>query len=378
MDSLNEKCGGTTTVKTGAGDNEGRGDEAAKVKLQSQASFTSSEDETSADEKGSDAGAARAALVGLESQPASPVGPKKATAEAMELEVAAPAALSVGRIVDGEGEVDKEGNSFGPLEESEESTAIVSVEMLADLPEKPQPRKRKECTAPTGSKRSRTEGGKPGEEAALAPSGTPPPPPQMPPPPPQPVTTGSKRAPVKPVQNWKKVIRLPASLEDRLASDQVFRALMPTYVPCVPKGTSQRLVEHLTRATPTDLEQLCCPGCKDRFLLASSFFQHVYRKSVKLTFACSACDGETLTFFNRCHLRTHVVGHMENDGVSAVAADRFDAAPLDTEQFDSGFFDDDFTRLVRDQEKKRCLELFSPLTTYFEFAVNWTFHIRRL
>ena len=355
MNSLNEKCGGTTTDKTGAADNDGQGERAARVKLQSQASFTSSEDETSADEKGSVVGAAGAALVGLESQPASPIGPKKATAEAMEVEAPATAALSaLGRVVDHEEEVDKEGNSSGPPEEeSEESTATVSV----DLPEKPQPRKRKERTASAASKRSRTEGGKLGDEVALAQSGTstappprpppPPPPPQRPPPPPQPATTGSKRAPVKPVQNWKKAIRLPASLEGRLASDQVFRALMPTYVPCVPKGTSRRLVEYLTRVTPTDLEQLCCPGCKDRFLLASSFFQHVYRKSVKLTFACSACDGETLTFFNRCHLRTHVVGHMENDGVSAVAAERFDASPLDTEQFDSGFFDDAFTRLVR-------------------------------
>ena len=148
---------------------------------------------------------------------------------------------------------------------------------------------------------------------------------------------------MKPVQNWKKAIRLPTSLEHRLASDQIFRTTLPTYVPCVPKGTSQRLVEYLT---PTDLEQLSCPGCKDRFLLPSSFFQHVYRKSVKLTFTCSACEGRTLTFFNRCHLRTHVVGHMERDGVSTVAADGFDAAPLDVEELNVGFVDDGFMRLV--------------------------------
>ena len=43
---------------------------------------------------------------------------------------------------------------------------------------------------------------------------------------------------------------------------------------------------------------LCCPGCKDRFVVATSFFQHVYRKSARITFACKGCR-EVLTFFNR-------------------------------------------------------------------------------
>ena len=232
---------------------------------------------------------------------------------------------------------------------SEESGATIEVESDVgrgehskkkneEVPENRQPRKRQELLDTAGTKRSRQGNMETGSTKHPAP------PPQPPPTPPfvsQTVSNSSKRAPVKPVQNWKKVIRLPTSLEQRLASDQIFRAVLPTYVPRVPRGTSQRLVEYLT---PTDLEQLCCPGCKDRFLLPSSFFQHVYRKSVKLTFACSACEGRTLTFFNRCHLRTHVVGHMERDGVSAVAADRFDAAPLDAEELSVGLVDDAFDR----------------------------------
>ena len=235
---------------------------------------------------------------------------------------------------------------------SEESGATFEVESEVgrgkqrkekkEVPENCLPRKRQELLNTAGTKRSKMESRRGNMETGS--TKLPAPPLQPLPTPPfvsQTVSNSSKRAPVKPVQNWKKVIRLPTSLEQRLASDQIFRAVLPTYVPRVPRGTSQRLVDYLT---PADLEQLCCPGCKDRFLLPSSSFQHVYRKSVKLTFACSACEGRTLTFFNRCHLRTHVVGHMERDGVSAVAADRFDAAPLDAEELSVGLVDDAFDR----------------------------------
>ena len=66
---------------------------------------------------------------------------------------------------------------------------------------------------------------------------------------------------VKNVQNWKKIIRLGPSLADKLSSEQLFKSPLPAYVPCVPPGTSQRLVEYLT---DKDVDQLCCPGCKDR------------------------------------------------------------------------------------------------------------------
>jgi hypothetical protein len=150
-----------------------------------------------------------------------------------------------------------------------------------------------------------------------------------------------KSVAVKPVQNWKKVIRLPSSMQDRLSADQIFKNPLPTYVPCIPRGTSQRLINYLTEA---DLEQLCCPGCKDRFLLPSTFFGHVYRKSISLTFTCQPCGGVSLNFSNRCHLKLHVLGHMERDGSGTVAADAFDVAPIDRKEIDHGFLDETYAR----------------------------------
>ncbi len=130
----------------------------------------------------------------------------------------------------------------------------------------------------------------------------------------------------KPVQNWRKAVRLPSSSSsfvsfgDKLDSEQVIKVLpaptrcvafsfvsfrffiqifpssvLSTYIPCVPPGTSQRLIEHLTE---TDVDLLVCPGCRDRFVLPTTFFQHIYRKSVDISFSCQACE-EVLTFNNR-------------------------------------------------------------------------------
>ena len=353
MESVNEKGEGTITDKTGSV-NEGQretGERAAPEKLPGKTSLKNSEND------GQDADTD---LVGLDSRLGSPknVIAKGSATETMEVEVEESATETCpnNEGIDDHGKGAEEGDSCRS-EASEVRITIASEDTLGKHSEEEDkhameiihPRKRKEQHVPTGIKRTKMESGLASDEAVSVSKSSKHPTPPIPPPPPPPLPSqtgpiSSKRPPVKPVQNWKKVIRLPTSLEHRLASDQIFRTILPTYFPCVPKGTSQRLVEYLT---PTDLEQLCCPGCKDRFLLPSSFFQHVYRKSVKLTFTCSACEGKTLTFFNRCHLRTHVVGHMERDGVSAVAADRFDAAPLEVEELDIGFVDDTLTRLVR-------------------------------
>ncbi len=73
----------------------------------------------------------------------------------------------------------------------------------------------------------------------------------------------ASRKAFKPVQNWRKTIRLPlAGVGDRLDAEQVFPpSVLPAYIPCVPPGTSQRLIDYLT---DTDVDLLCCPGCKDR------------------------------------------------------------------------------------------------------------------
>ncbi len=74
--------------------------------------------------------------------------------------------------------------------------------------------------------------------------------------------SSGKKSNFKPVQNWRKTIRLPATvIPGRLDAEQIFPSALPAYIPCVPYGTSQRLIDHLKE---TDVELVCCPGCKDR------------------------------------------------------------------------------------------------------------------
>ncbi len=157
---------------------------------------------------------------------------------------------------------------------------------------------------------------------------------------------GASQKVFKPIQNWQKVLRPPnptnAEPLSKWVSDQVYKNALEPYVPCVPKNTSQRLIESLT---DKELEQLSCPGCKDRFLLPTSFFQHIYRKSCRITFVCEPCGGRSLAFYNKCHMRTHVLSHLEVDGLSsiALAAEAVTVAPLDEADLMLGFVDDEFT-----------------------------------
>lgn len=141
---------------------------------------------------------------------------------------------------------------------------------------------------------------------------------------------------VKPIQNWRKVIKLPLSNQERQIHEQLFKNPLPTYIPCVPKGTSQRLIATLSAK---DVEQLCCPGCKDRFLLPHTFFQHVYRKSIGISFHCQLCHKQ-LSFNNHCHLKMHVLSHLENDGVSVVSSEGVNIVPLSSKELQVGFLEE--------------------------------------
>ncbi len=147
----------------------------------------------------------------------------------------------------------------------------------------------------------------------------------------------------KPISDWKKVLKFPpnySELSTKLIDQQIFKNALSPYAPCVPRNTTKRLIENLTEK---ELEQLCCPGCKDRFLIPSTFFQHLYRKSVRISFACRPCGN--LTFYNRCHLRTHVLSHLEIDGTNSMTmadTDSLTISPLDHSEFDVGFIDESY------------------------------------
>ena len=166
----------------------------------------------------------------------------------------------------------------------------------------------------------------------------------------------------KQVANWKKVLRLPTSMDDRLTSSQIFKPVAPSYGPCVPPGTSKRLIEHLT---PRDLEQLACPGCKDRFLLPESFFQHIYRKSMAIDFSCEGCH-QSLRFNNPCHLKIHVLSHLEIDNVASVSSSYTNVSPAQPEDLNVRFksiesMTEDLDRVHKDQlsfdpSRRQCME----------------------
>ena len=156
-------------------------------------------------------------------------------------------------------------------------------------------------------------------------------------------TPGQSSSVFKPISDWKKVLKFPANYSDlstKVIEQQIYKNPLPPYVPCVPKNTSQNLIENLSEK---EVEQLGCPGCKDRFLIPSMFFQHLYRKSVRITFNCKVCG--TMSFYNRCHLRTHVLSHLEVDGTTSVTmqdSESLTITPLEQSEFNVGFIDDSY------------------------------------
>ena len=58
------------------------------------------------------------------------------------------------------------------------------------------------------------------------------------------------------------------------------------------------------------LEASSCPGCGDSFLLPTTFFQHLYRRSVRISFECRDCR-KYLEFSNKCLFRIHLLSHWE-------------------------------------------------------------------
>ena len=88
------------------------------------------------------------------------------------------------------------------------------------------------------------------------------------------------------------------------------------------------------------MDQISCPGCKDRFLLPTSFYNHLYRRSVMITFTCGPCGDANMTFYNKCHLRVHALTHLEVNGVSSVPVvepETLAVTSLSPEQLDVGF-----------------------------------------
>eukprot|EP00090_Calanus_glacialis_P010973 TRINITY_DN19458_c0_g1_i1.p1 TRINITY_DN19458_c0_g1~~TRINITY_DN19458_c0_g1_i1.p1 ORF type:complete len:1182 (+),score=289.95 TRINITY_DN19458_c0_g1_i1:127-3672(+) len=122
---------------------------------------------------------------------------------------------------------------------------------------------------------------------------------------------------VKSIKEWHKVIELSDVSEKNSAKQQIYYDTMEPYSPTVPRGTSQRCIDALSAS---DLEMLNCPACQDKFFMPTTFFQHIYRKSVNINYECKTCE-KVLVFKNKCSLKIHILSHLEVDEKNKVSTD---------------------------------------------------------
>ena len=127
---------------------------------------------------------------------------------------------------------------------------------------------------------------------------------------------------VKLVENWKDILSISSSHGSDL--DQVLENVVDSYTPSVPRGTSQACLDSLSDG---DLEVFPCPACQDRFLLPTTFFQHITRKSVEISYHCLCC-GEVVVFHNKCSLKIHILNHLESEDITRVETDLLDVVSL--------------------------------------------------
>ena len=118
----------------------------------------------------------------------------------------------------------------------------------------------------------------------------------------------------KAIYKLSDILRIKPSIGLNLES---LEDVLDRYNPSVPRGTSQKCIDALS---DTDLEMLPCPACKDRFLLPTTFFQHIFRKSIHIQFNCIICR-KVLSFHNKCSLKIHIQTHLEKDEVESIETD---------------------------------------------------------
>ena len=130
---------------------------------------------------------------------------------------------------------------------------------------------------------------------------------------------------VKAVNKLSEVLRIKSSIGLNLDS---LEDVLENYNPSVPRGTSQKCIDALS---DSDLEMLLCPACDDRFLLPTTFFQHIFRKSILIQFNCSICR-KILNFHNKCSLKIHIQAHLENDEVENIETDMLEVMSLNNNE----------------------------------------------
>ena len=165
----------------------------------------------------------------------------------------------------------------------------------------------------------------------------------------------------KSVENWKEILKI--SSVDSSDLDQVLESVVDSYSPSVPTGTSQYCIENLSES---DIEVLPCPACRDKFFLPTTFFQHILRKSIEITYNCQCC-GKVLVFHNKCSLKIHILNHLESENITTVETDMLNVMSLDRSDLrlnsDMRDFTQELSRVMNnvDQSPLNCPECFKSL-----------------
>ena len=165
----------------------------------------------------------------------------------------------------------------------------------------------------------------------------------------------------KVVENWEDVIRLRICANNNV--EQISSNVMEPYNPSVPRRTSKECIDALS---DSDLEMLPCPACHDKFLLPTTFFQHLFRKSVQINFECKICQ-KTIAFHNKCLVRIHILGHLESDNLDNFETDMLEVVSLSSNEIMLNSDMYNYSKglkslLINGEKEELCLECYMPIS----------------
>ena len=160
------------------------------------------------------------------------------------------------------------------------------------------------------------------------------------------------------IDKLSDVLRIKPSIGLNLES---LEDVLDRYNPSVPRGTSQKCIDALS---DSDLEMLPCPACQDKFLLPTTFFQHIFRKSIHIQFNCIICR-KVLSFHNKCSLKIHIQTHLENDQVESIETDMLNVMSLNNNdvKLNTQNIRTELKSIIVDQTTEElCMECLQPVS----------------
>ncbi|CAB4066830.1 unnamed protein product [Lepeophtheirus salmonis] len=90
--------------------------------------------------------------------------------------------------------------------------------------------------------------------------------------------------------DWRKIMRMKDTCYDKFIDQIFYNINFPGAIPYIPRLYNNISKSCADSLSSWDVEKLQCPACPDSFLIPTSFFQHLYRKSCEIMFKCKLCD----------------------------------------------------------------------------------------